>query len=289
MEDMLLAKVKAILTGNALKLYCHIYLESIGQHGVIDVRYPALGVAVGRSKGSLEKDISELEAAGVCRVEATANQHKLARIELLGPFRPADSDISVQPDLGIGTSVGDNGGSAFTHLVDFGIAPPVAKELVGYVSDAAIVDTIEYVTYLSSQPRSHIRHPQSLLVHYLRNDIRVPSGFLTNRQRNEQEKENRMAEQARQRVAELEISYTEFCDHVIEQQIAERYSGDSLNVKLETIRKALIKDPKVARIRSEILQDIARRQLAKEMRSDVSLPTFEDWCKDRGDSKVDLR
>ena len=28
MDDMLLAKVKAILTGDALKLYCHIYLHS---------------------------------------------------------------------------------------------------------------------------------------------------------------------------------------------------------------------------------------------------------------------
>ncbi len=266
MDDMLLAKVKAILTGDALKLYCHIYLESIGQYGSIEVRYPALAVAVGRSKGSLEKDISELQSAGVCRVEAQANQHKLARIELCGPFRPPASDISVQPDRGIRMSEGDNGGCAFRHLVDFGIDPSVAKELIGSVSDAVIVDTIEYVSHLTSQPRNHIRHAQSLLVHYLRNDIRIPSGFVTSRRRDEQEKRERLAEQARQRIAELEISYAEFCDHIIEQQFAERYSGDSLNVKLEAIRKVLIKDPKIARIRSEILEDIARRQLANTIR-----------------------
>ena len=266
MDDMLLAKVKAILTGDALKLYCHIYLESIGQYGSIEVRYPALAVAVGRSKGSLEKDISELQSARVCRVEAQANQHKLARIELCGPFRPPAADISVQPNRGIRMSEGDNGGCAFRHLVDFGIDPSVAKELIGSVSDAVIVDTIEYVSHLTSQPRNHIRHAQSLLVHYLRNDIRIPSGFVTSRRRDEQEKRERLAEQARQRIAELEISYAEFCDHIIEQQFAERYSGDSLNVKLEAIRKVLIKDPKIARIRSEILEDIARRQLANTIR-----------------------
>lgn len=85
MDDILIAKLKAMLTGNALKLYCHIYIESLGHHGPMKVRYAALAVAVGRSKGSLEKDISELVSAGVCRVEAQANQHKLARIELCAP------------------------------------------------------------------------------------------------------------------------------------------------------------------------------------------------------------
>jgi hypothetical protein len=154
--------------------------------------------------------------------------------------------------------------------------------LIGSVNDELIADTIEYVSHLASQPRNHIRHAQSLLVHYLRNDIRVPSSFVTSRQRDEQEKRERLAEQARQRIAELEISYAEFRDHVIEQQIAQRYSGGSLNVKLEMIRKVLMKDPKIARVRSEILEDIARRQLTKEMRSEASFPSFEDWCKDRG-------
>jgi hypothetical protein len=244
-----------------------------------------LARAVGRSPNSLRKDISELQSKGICEVEAQANQHKLSKIELREPFRPPSSDVLSAPDRGSRVSVSSTDDSAFRHLVDFGIAPSVARELIGTVDNAAIVDTVEYVSHLATQPGNHIQHAQSLLVHYLRNDIRVPSGFVTKRQRREHEERESIAKEARQRTAELELGYAQWCDREIEQEIATRYTENELSEMLESIRKELISDPKIARLSINIQMRIARKQLEKKVRSDLSLPSCEDWCGDRATSQ----
>jgi hypothetical protein len=176
----------------------------------------------------------------------------------------------------------------FRHLLDFGIAPTVARDLSESVEETVIVDTIDYVSHLAAQPGNRIRHAQSLLVHYLRNDIRVPTIFVTSRQRREQEEKKRTAEQERQRITQLKIDYEQFCDREIERQIVARHSESELMEKLEILRRELITDPKIARCPIEGQRDIARRQLAKRMRSELSLPSFENWCGDPVLSQGDL-
>jgi hypothetical protein len=50
-------------------------------------------------------------------------------------------------------------------------------------------------------------------------------------------------------------------------------------------RKELTSDPKVARLSINIQKEIARKQLEKTVRSELSLPSREDWCGDSATSQ----
>lgn len=170
---------------------------------------------------------------------------------------------------------------ALAELLTFGIAPRKAKQLVKQYDAGNIRDVVEYVSSLATaDKKSRIQNPAGLLIYYLHNDVPIPTNFETFRKR-------RISEAARSQHAEqqqvnigLDLEFAAWRDRKVDEELAARYPGPELARKIvEIVEQRSKNDKYFMRINTTQRQVLARQVLAKEVREQMSLPSFEDWCK----------
>jgi hypothetical protein len=170
---------------------------------------------------------------------------------------------------------------ALMALLSLGIISSTAKSLIKQYEPNYILDLAEYASHLAKGDRnSRIGNPAGLLIYWLRNDMPVPSTFETSRRRKVTEAAKRQrAVEEQQRLA-LDIAFTEWKDRQVERELAVRFPGESLKNKLREIADERRKsDNLFARVRQEQHPILARQILQKELREQMALPSFEEWCK----------
>ena len=171
--------------------------------------------------------------------------------------------------------------NALSHLQEFGIDLPGAKRLLETNEPDQILDMIEYVSAMASEPGNTIRSPQSLLVSKLRNGAKIPSDFVTSRQRRAKEAARNWDEQKRQFEADLQLEYREWHTTQGKEELNRIYKGVALEKKLDSIADELAKSNKqFGRMSFSQKRDVARNQLVKELTDKLMLPAFEEWCKE---------
>lgn len=311
------------LPAPALKLYLNLMLLADPETGCVDARYAELIELVDRCDNSLGKDFEELRRHGVCTTDVGSNQYKRVRVEICDRFWPYVKSQHVrEPHLsgqGNAKMSGDESKdsraesaaapvhqtsisntqtwptnfsteqqSAFSKLLDFGIAPEEAENLVENSAPAIIQDNLEYVTHLASAGSSHIRNPQGMLIYRLRERVPVPTSFATTRQREAQEAARRKEDDRIYRMQTLECTYQEWCRTRCETEMLRRFSGTELDRKISDMAlSARQTDRQLARIPALGLRDIMRNVLIKEICAEMKLPTFEQWLEDRGELGVE--
>jgi hypothetical protein len=170
---------------------------------------------------------------------------------------------------------------ALMALLSLGVLPNTAKSLIKQYEPNYILDLAEYAAHLANGDKSgKIGNPAGLLIYWLRNDMPVPSSFETSRRRKATESVKRQrAVEEQQRLA-FDIAYTEWKDHQVERELAVRFPGEELSKKLrEIVEQRRKSDDLFARVRQEQHPILARQILQKELREQMALPSFEDWCK----------
>ena len=171
--------------------------------------------------------------------------------------------------------------NALTHLQEFGIHLSEAKRLLEKNDPGRILDMIEYVSALASEPGNTVRSAQSLLVSKLREGARIPSDFVTSRQRRAKEAARNWAETKRQYEAVLELEYEQWYGQQGEDELKRLYKGAELDKKLNAVSEELAKADKLfARMTRSAQRDVARNRLMKELGDQLMLPSFEEWCKE---------
>jgi hypothetical protein len=170
---------------------------------------------------------------------------------------------------------------ALSALLAMGVAAATAEGLTREHDPVRILDLIEYLadqTAATSSKRSAIGNPAGMLIWYLRNDMTVPSSFVTSRRRRAGEEAARKQEYDRQMRQTLEIEYDTWKSNAVEAELSVRFPGDALAAKVKQVAVEMRKtDADFKRIRSDLHEKVARQIIAKEIRSQMSLPTFEDW------------
>jgi hypothetical protein len=170
---------------------------------------------------------------------------------------------------------------ALDALLTFGVAPKIAKDFVARLDPSAILDTIDYVSSLATlDKKGRIQNPSGLLIYYLRGDSLIPEDFLTIRKRRAIEKNKRQDENQRMHSVILEREYSEWRAGRVDDEIAKRYPGDSLKQKInQVVEQTVSVDKLFVRIPLPQRPIVARQIIAKEIRDELELPSFEDWCK----------
>jgi len=170
---------------------------------------------------------------------------------------------------------------ALSALLGLGVAAATAEALTREHDPVRILDLIEFLadqTAGTPQKRSSIGNPAGMLIWYLRNDMTVPSSFITSRQRRVAEEATRKQEYDRQIRQTLEIEYDTWKSNQVEEELAARFPGEALGQKVKQVAVEMRRnDPDFARIRSDQHEKVARQIIAKEVRSQLALPSFEDW------------
>jgi len=170
---------------------------------------------------------------------------------------------------------------ALTELLALGIAPNMAQSLVKKHDPGIILDVTEYVSSLVTTDKDgRIHNPAGLLIYYLHNDVPVPDAFITSRKRSKSEAAKRQQAEERQHDLDLQIAFASWRDRQVDAEIAARYPGPAVSQKIaEVVAQRSKTDKYFIRVNPAQREVLARQILVREVREQMALPPFEDWCK----------
>jgi hypothetical protein len=170
---------------------------------------------------------------------------------------------------------------ALAELLTFGIAPNKAEQLVKQYDAGNILDVVEYVSSQATADKNgRIQNPAGLLIYYLRDDVPIPADFVTSRKRRISEAARRRDAEQRQHLVDLELEFDAWRAQKVDDELAVRYPGPELGRKIaEVVEQRSKSDKYFMRISAAQRPVVARQVLAKEVREQMALPSFEDWCK----------
>ena len=170
---------------------------------------------------------------------------------------------------------------ALAELLTFGIAPHKAQQLVKEYDAGNILDVVEYVSSQATADKNgRIQNPAGLLIYYLRDDVPIPADFVTSRKRRISEAARRRDAEQRQYLVDLELEFDTWRAQKVDDELAVLYPGPELDRKIaEIVEQRSKSDKYFMRISLAQRPVVARQVLAKEVREQMALPSFEDWCK----------
>lgn len=171
--------------------------------------------------------------------------------------------------------------AAIEVLIENGITPAKAKVLAQQYDPQLIVDQIEYAqSQMSVGPngKQKIGNPAGFIIYAIESALPVPSTFQTSRKKRELE-----LEQGREREAlQIEGKYLEWKEGLIAAEIAARYPGGELKRKIQAIITERKRTDEYFRLSyGGFAEKLAMTVLKKDVESELSLPTVEEWAKEQ--------
>jgi hypothetical protein len=110
--------------------------------------------------------------------------------------------------------------------------------------------------------------------------VPVPDAFITSRKRRKSEAAKRQQAQERQHDLDLQLAFAAWREQQVDAEIAARYPGPALSKKIaEVVAQRSKSDKYFIRVNPAQREILARQILVQEVREQLALPPFEDWCK----------
>jgi hypothetical protein len=170
--------------------------------------------------------------------------------------------------------------SAVAALAQRGVSAAKAETLVRRHDTEAILDQIEYAeSLMANGSRKKFENPAGFLIYMIENDVAVPTHFVTSRQRREIDRSARLQLEREVQVSEMRIQYEDWASAQIDAEIEKRYNGPALKKKIkEVIVQRNHHQSQFGRMTEEQQDAIAVQFLRRDMKEDLALPSFEQWC-----------
>lgn len=168
---------------------------------------------------------------------------------------------------------------AADELRSFGVLPAKALKLVATFGAEAVLETVEYLAaQVIEGKRKTVDNPAGLIIYSLENALPVPSSFMSSRKRQAAEEAQNHRRAKEQRLIQEQIAYSEWLDDQQNRVVRDHFSDAELEAKLkEVIASMAQRDERVRRMNEKARRDVAFRSLRKELASEVSLPSFDEW------------
>lgn len=178
------------------------------------------------------------------------------------------------------------------ELVKRGVAERKARQLALEVPEwQPVLDQIEYADHLISQDRRRqrkIANPAGFYIWAIEENLTVPDGFETSgrRSRKEQSLESQRQEEAR--LLTLHAEYEEFCQARTRDRLAAEYPGGKLETALLQQSKAIQREQPewFQMVPEDTRRQVALSRLLATLRQQIQIPSFEQWLKTNGQSKL---
>ncbi len=177
---------------------------------------------------------------------------------------------------------------AKSALIEQGVSPAKATELVRKHEPHGLVDRIEYVACQVEANKAKIKNPAGFLINFIEAEQQIPASFRTKRQR--QGDDERRAELDRQRSAEdardlvemeAKEQYRIWCDSQADRFISAQLEGELLSKRLRELSSELRKNQRYATRLDGMSSDLRRQELLRALKQEIvkelNLPSFEEW------------
>jgi hypothetical protein len=285
-------------TGKGIFGYLHLWFHA--SHGrPIEKDYAELCMMlnipgykhVSKIKETMGKSLDELEHIGYLsqwevRPMTTKPGYKL----VLAPGPQLMHVLAISQRKQLGEAAAENAElsaeqkEACEALTVRGISPAKAANLVRRFPPDSVLDQMEYAEFLIARDRRHrIENPGGFIIYVIESQTMLPADFLTSRQARERQAQRSTADEAELRRAEALDAYHQFVDGEVEQAIRSRYPEMEKRRKLKSIvAERAAHDPNFACLGPMQQEPLAEQMLRRDLRDELPLPTFEEWCSSNG-------
>lgn len=174
-------------------------------------------------------------------------------------------------------------------LIEKGVSPVKASELVQKLEPALVQDRLEYAdAQVNADRKGNIKNPAGYLISFIEGRQEIPSGFQSARQKNLARRRKSEEDAARDEghlrsleAMQLQEEYKRWCLNEAEGHIALTFGEDLLAKRLKAISSRLRKDSSSAealdRMSPALRKAELKRVLRKEVAQELSLPSLEEW------------
>ena len=169
--------------------------------------------------------------------------------------------------------------AAMQALLDRGVSPAKATTLARTYDPLGIIDQIEYAEFLISQDkRRKFDNPAGFIIYSVENSVPVPTNFVTSRKRKEQEQRARVELEEQAKAFACAQEYEAWYDQQVNTEVSRRFPEAVLTSKIkQLIRERGRSDERFGRMLPEQQKAMALQLLRAEVRTEMALPSFEDW------------
>lgn len=178
---------------------------------------------------------------------------------------------------------------AKSALIEQGVSPAKAIELVRTCEPHGLIDRIEYVAcQIEADHSNKIKNPAGFLITFIEGEQQIPSSFKTKRQR--QIEDERRLDKEKQRSAEnirylaqmeAREEYGHWCTAQAEEVMRKQLAGDLLSKRLRELSSRLRKNLRYAAILDGMSSDQRRIELMRVLKEEIikesNLISFDDW------------
>jgi len=178
------------------------------------------------------------------------------------------------------------------QLVECGVAERKARQLaLDIADDQPVSDQIEYAEHLIQQDRrgrGRISNPAGFLIWAIESNLAVPSTFETSTKALLREEKWQSENEQQLRAAQLRNTYEEFCQAEVQKRLDHDYPTERLQNALRDQLKVVRREQSewFARVPDSIRQEVAMARLLATIREGLSLPAFEQWCKQNAQHRL---
>jgi hypothetical protein len=172
------------------------------------------------------------------------------------------------------------------ELTKRGVTTPKARRLLAKLAPGQeALDQLEYGDHLIAQDPGRIRNPAGLYIHFIEENVPVPSSFEPSRVRRLQEEKRRARQREADELADRERAYLEYQAAETTAFIARSYTPAQFKELLDRTRTQLLERiPMAAKWAPDVLATYVEANARGEAAKQAGLIPFEEFCRRRPDS-----
>jgi hypothetical protein len=227
-------------------------------------------------KRQLDPSLSELQHHGYLAsysIEPTADGREYKMVAVHGHKFYRDQNI--RAGLPAATLTIEAEPNLLQALTSRGIAENQARRLLKSIpTDQPVLDELEYADSLIAQANRSIANPPGFYVYMLREDVRPPAHFETTTKRLERQQEEQAKAQQHLQYLTLHQQYEQYCEDEVQTRIA----------SIPRAEHAAMLDKEIMQLKTQwsklpphTLQEMADAKIRRQLRSEIPLPSFEDF------------
>jgi hypothetical protein len=189
---------------------------------------------------------------------------------------PSPEQALIEPEI---VKAGPGDEAAVKLLKQYGVLPAKALKLVAEYGSSTVTDTVEYLAFqVIEGKRKSVDNPAGLIIYSLENALPVPASFISSRQSRVRPASHHGLRVEQSQQFQDETAYASWLDQQEHRIVQEKYDDQELETKLSALATTLArKDERVRRMSAKARRDIAYRVLQREILSEVSLPSIDEW------------
>jgi Replication initiator protein A len=230
-------------------------------------------------KRQLEPSLSELQHHGYLSsysIEPTADGREYKVVAAHGHKFYRDQKVRAALPVAAKQSTGDQEPSALKELTSRGITESQARRLLRSLPESyPVLDQLEYADYLIGKAGGKIVNPPGFYTWVLRENLRPPSMFETSSKRRARQEGEELRLKEQMELLKRQEAYDQYCRDQVETH-AKGMSGSQYQ-QLITKHIRQVKT-QWRELPQQTIEEIARRQADDEIRQNMNLMGFDQFC-----------